>query len=107
MKALPEFKPHHRTSVLKYLDQVLTNHESSASHLHNLIEYEDGHYRALFRPDYFVLAEGQTTPTKSQWNSLKKKMRRQNPALFVFKEHGEVEDAGERYCYVDFGFFAR
>lgn len=80
---------------------------SSRSYLRELVEYPDGHYRALFEAAYFVLPGGQSAPSKSQWNNLKKRMKRHEPLVFVFKEHGEVADKdGRQCCYVDFGFFA-
>jgi hypothetical protein len=72
-----------------------------------LVEYPDGHYRALFDPALFVLPAGQSAPSKSQWNNLKKRMKRHEPLVFVFKEHGEATGGDGSQCYyVDFGFFA-
>lgn len=108
MKALPQFSPRPREAVWEYAAQMLTDtHRFDQTHLRDLIAYPDGHYRALFDPGYFLLAEGETQPSKSQWNSLKKKFKRHNPKVFMFKEHGETEHQGARLFYVDFGFFAR
>ena len=108
MKGLPRFRRRPYPQVLTYITRVLTNErQSPASQLVELVEFDDGHYRALFRPGFFVLAEGETEPTKSQWNTLKKKMKRLDPTVFILKDHGEAEcDSAPDRCYtVDFGFF--
>ena len=103
MKDLPPFKKRNRDDVESFIAEILTNEQSIESHLDSLLEYEDGHFRALFRPGYFVLQPGQTEPTKSQWNSLKKKLKRHELSAFAFKEHGEV-GTKEKLYYLDFGF---
>ncbi|MCB9450310.1 MAG: hypothetical protein H6672_02660 [Anaerolineaceae bacterium] len=106
MKDLPEFKPRDRETVLKFVSAMLTNeHVGSETHLKALESYPDGHYRVIFDPTYFALPPDQTEPTKSQWNSLKKKLKRHDPKVFIFKEHGEIEREGHSF-YLDFGFFA-
>ena len=76
-----------------------------------VITYDDNHFRAIFRKDYFALAEGQTEPSRSQWNTLKKHMKRLDNDVFVFKNYGEapcganVREPGATCYYVDFGFF--
>jgi hypothetical protein len=52
-----------------------------------------------------VLADGATEPSKSQWNSLKKRFKRAAPYVFMFKEHGAAECEGGACYYLDFGFF--
>ncbi|HEX2906990.1 MAG TPA: hypothetical protein VHO69_09035 [Phototrophicaceae bacterium] len=114
MSDLPEFRPYPRGGVMNFLREVL-RHESEGegdkNYLHDLIEYPDGHYRAVFYPAFFLLPEGQTEPSKSQWNTLKKKLKRHNPKVFIFKEYGELpcgnNSPAERCYYLDFGFFAR
>lgn len=69
---------------------------------------EDGRCRAIFAKSYFVLHEDATEPSKSQWSSLKKKLKRHNSNVFVFKETGEVtcnEKADENCYFIDFGYF--
>ena len=76
--------------------------------LKQLIVEEDGHCRAIFDKTYFVLHEDATEPTKSQWSSLKKKMKRHNHKIFLFKQTGETtcnEDADESCYFIDFGYF--
>jgi hypothetical protein len=110
MKGLPRFQRRSQTFAQAYASRVLTNEQQAqVSSLHRLVQYEDGHYRAIFRPDYFVLTEGHDVPTKSQWNTLKKRMKRIERNVFVFKEHGETPcgEPGAPPCYyVDFGFIA-
>ena len=69
---------------------------------------DDGRCRAIFTKSYFVLHEDATEPSKSQWSSLKKKMKRHNHRIFVFKETGETlcnEKADETCYFIDFGYF--
>lgn len=110
MDNLPEFQSRSREWVTGFM-QELFSHDGDArhSHLQRVEAYPDGHFRAIFRPTYFVLPEGQREPSKSQWNTLKKKLKRHAPRLFIFKEHGAVpcdDGTGDRCYYVDFGFFA-
>lgn len=108
MKALPKFRTHRLEYVEGFMREMLTSHQSPQSHLRRVIVYEDGHYRALFDPAYFTLAEGDTEPTRSQWNSLKKKIKRHDPRVFLFKEHGTVtgvEGIETPLFFVDFGYF--
>ncbi|RMG76179.1 MAG: hypothetical protein D6711_04740 [Chloroflexi bacterium] len=69
----------------------------------NLHAHDDGHYRVVFKKSFFTLTQDNTEPTKSQWNTLKKRMKRINKRVFIFKEHGETS---EDHYYMDFGFFA-
>jgi Uma2 family endonuclease len=97
MRELPEFDNRPPSYATNYIQTVL------AGQLKQLVSYDDGHFRAYFNPDYFTGAD----PSKSQWNTLKKRMKRINPQVFVFKNHGEsTGEEGERLLYVDFGFFA-
>ncbi|MFO7320350.1 MAG: hypothetical protein DIU68_001340 [Chloroflexota bacterium] len=114
MKDLPAFQRRRFDQVHKYISRVLTNpRQASTTRLVKLLTYDDGHYRAIFRGDYFVLQEGATGPTKSQWSTLKKHMKRIAPEVFIFKEHGEipcgpeVRDPSVRCYYIDFGFMHR
>jgi hypothetical protein len=104
MRDLPPFKRRRRADVLAYISAIFINEkETEVSQVTDLIEYGDGHYRVLFNPAYFVLNQDQAEPTKSQWNSLKKKMKRRESTVFVFKEYGEVGTKEKQY-YLDFGF---
>ena len=77
MRDLPPFNKRNRDNVLAYISLILMNEQTSdVSHFVDLLEFDDGHYRVLFKPTYFALQNGQTEPTKSQWNSLKKKLKR-------------------------------
>lgn len=69
---------------------------------------DDGRCRAIFKKSYFVLQENNTKPSKSQWSTLKKKMKRHNKGIFVFKETGETAcnpDSDTTCYYLDFGYF--
>jgi len=108
MKDLPSFRPRPLEAVQDFIAEVLTNpHVAPETCLRELIPFKAGHSRALFAPAYFVLSPGTGAPSKSQWSGLKKKLKRHNPAVFVFKECGSIRNrAGEACLYIDFGFFA-
>jgi hypothetical protein len=108
LKPLPQFHRRSFDRVHSYIARALTNErQAETTRLVQLIPYPDGHYRAVFRPDYFALPEGQTEPSKSQWNTLKKHMKRLEGDVFIFREHGKTECApGERCYFVEFGFVA-
>jgi hypothetical protein len=104
---LPEFEAQSPGRVKHYVKDIF------GSSLLDVIEYEDGHYRAVFKSTYFTLHDDATEATKSQWNTLKKRMKRHNKEIFIFKEYGEVDcdmlygDQQRDYSclYMDFGFF--
>ncbi|MFC1960520.1 hypothetical protein ACFLYO_07410 [Chloroflexota bacterium] len=106
MSDLPAFQKPPYNFVHDYATRVLAHPGSEENYLRDLIAYDDGHYRAIFDPAYFVLAEGRTEPSKSQWNTLKKKMKRHHRGVFVFKQHGTTEYADAPHYTIDFGFFA-
>jgi hypothetical protein len=102
MKALPDFADIPMEYAERYISDVLTKGDETA--LTGLTRYEDGHFRAIFEKAYFRLEDqGREDASKSQWNTLKKRMKRLNAGVFVFKDHGEID--AEHY-YLDFGFFA-
>ncbi|MBI1281139.1 MAG: hypothetical protein GC179_23635 [Anaerolineaceae bacterium] len=108
MKDLPAFRERPRDQVMTLVHRVLMlDSHSDHSYLHQLVSHADGHYHVLFDPAYFVLQAGQTEPSKSQWSSLKKKFKRHDPSVFVFKEHGFQTDKDKTYAFLDFGFFAQ
>jgi hypothetical protein len=104
MKELPEFKTQRREFVTEFLRQVFTHPNQDRSHFVRLVEYPDGHYSAVFSLSYFASGD---EPTKSQWNSVKKKLKRHDKRIFVFKDHSVIDcDASARCGSLDFGFFA-
>ncbi|NJL93759.1 MAG: hypothetical protein HC915_08505 [Anaerolineae bacterium] len=102
---LPQFRPVDPATAQMYCERVFVH--GAESSLHALESYPDHHFRALFRLSYFTLAEGAQEPSKSQWNTLKKKMRRVNPGVFVFKAHGTQAAEDGWLGWVEFGFFAQ
>lgn len=69
---------------------------------------DDGRCRAIFKKDYFVLQGDNTEPSKSQWSTLKKKVKRHNRNVFIFKDTGTTTCGGDidaDCLYLDFGFF--
>lgn len=104
MKALPQFERQDFVGVEDLVSKIFTNHASDETHFVTLVEGENNAYRVLFDSGYFVLPEGQEHPSKSQWNTLKKKFKRHNPRIFVFKDYGYTLDG---LCFLDFGFFGQ
>ncbi len=107
MRDLPKFKKRKYDDVLAFVAEVMTrHHDADEPYVRQLSVLPDGHYRLSFDLDYFLMESGE--PTKSQWNSLKKKLKRHDKDVFVFKEHGfvSVEQGSKRWGYVEFGFFA-
>ena len=101
---LPEFDlKEAKRRALPFVNSIFTKS------LSKLEIADDGRCRAIFKKSFFVLQEGASEPSKSQWSTLKKKFKRHNPGVFIFKETGEIPcaDAGEETCYyIDFGFFS-
>ncbi len=76
-----------------------------------LHEFEDGHFRAIFAASYFQAPAGRERPSKSQWNTLKKRLKRRDRTIFVFREYGEIDcekaeisERRETCFFLDFGF---
>lgn len=109
MSQLPEFRKARREEAMAYARTMLTNEHQTPpiSHLLDVVAHEAGYFRVLFDPKYFILPEDQDAPTKSQWNSLKKKFKRHNRLAFVLKEHGETQFKGNSVYWLEFGYFAR
>lgn len=105
MKDLPEFQRHSTDEVSGFLKLIFTRPAlPDETFFRKLVAFDDGHYRAVFSLDYL----GGETASKSQWNSLKKKLKRHDKRIFVFKEHGlaACDMPDERCGYIDFGYFA-
>lgn len=109
MSTLPHFRKRRREAVEDYATRVFIKPGSDAGTLlRRMVAFEDNHWRAVFDASYFTLTEGE--PSKSQWNTLKKRMKRMDPSVFIFKGHGDTlcdPEQDERCLYVDFGFFER
>ena len=106
MKELPRFTKQSSERVKHFAIQVFTHpSDPEKSYFQELHEHEDKHFSVVFSLNYF---ENATIPTKSQWNSLKKKLKRHDKRLFIFKEHLIVKcDGGEdlqRCGQIEFGF---
>ncbi len=106
---LPHFRKVKRSYAASIIHSALSGPAGSA--LLELIEYEDHHFRAIFSLKYFQLHDGAHLPSKSQWNTLKKKLKRRNRTIFVFREYGQIDcgkpgdsRTGQSCLYLDFGF---
>ena len=109
---LPQFRKVKRRYAASIIHSALSGPSGAA--LLQLIEYEDRHFRAIFDRSYFQKAAGNTTPSKSQWNSLKKRLKRRDRSIFVFRQYGRVDCGahGKRLpasdCfYIDIGFLSQ
>lgn len=109
MKDLPRFRHRDYDTTRTFAAQMLTNHVDAISTLMRLTEREDHSFEAVFSARYFVLEDGVTEPTKSQWNSLKKRFKRSESSIFIFKDHGACAcPDGEPGCfYLQFGYYAK
>jgi hypothetical protein len=107
MKDLPRFRSRDPQAAQAFIAHILTNKADARSALVRLSERQDHSFRAIFAARFFVLNPGETEPSKSQWNNLKKKIKRAAPDVFVFKEHGTTDCApGQPGCYyIDFAYF--
>lgn len=94
-----------RAYAARLIHSALSNERGSA--LLELIEYDDRHFRVVFAASYFQPAAGHGGPSKSQWNTLKKKLKRRDRTVFIFRDHGMLEasaaDTTVKY-FLDFGF---
>ncbi len=104
MKPLPNFIPQDRHYVEELLGRILSHtNDDDETFLIELIQYEDHHFRVIFSTEYFQRDTPKNellSPTKSQWNTLKKKLKRHDRRIFVFKEHGLIG----QHAFLDFGF---
>lgn len=106
--ALPEFRKTKYEYAMKFVNSVFMG--AGGASLVRLETFEDNHFRAIFRPSYFQTSEDTTIPSKSQWNTLKKKMKRRNHAIFIFRKYGTINCGGskpsatETCLYMDFAF---
>jgi hypothetical protein len=105
---LPEFRKTKYSYAMTYINGVLTGGVGAS--LVRLEEFDDNHFRVVFKISYFQLAKDVDLPSKSQWNTFKKKMKRRNHSVFVFREYGSIDcdennKATQQSClYIDFGF---
>jgi len=98
MKGLPDFRAVSPIYAEEFAREVFGEAYRA------LLSQEGGYYRVLFAESYFTIQPGNDAPSRSQWNTLKKRMKRVNPGVFVLKETGETDRDGTIFCYIDFGF---
>lgn len=105
---LPEFRKTKYNYAMTFINSVLMGGDGAS--LVSLEEFDDFHFRVVFKISYFQLADGIDEPSKSQWNTFKKKMKRRNHSVFVFREYGVIDcgktnkPINEPCVYIDFGF---
>jgi len=95
---LPEFRNVHNSHANTYAQKVFGDALKDVRSLGN------GAFRALFGQNYFTIQPGNDAPSKSQWSTLKKRMKRINKGVFIFRKHGELEQGDVTFYYMDFGF---
>ncbi len=107
-KGLPQFRKVKRSYAASIAHGALSSSRGAA--LLQLLEFEDHHFRAVFELKHFELGEGNTLPSKSQWNSLKKRLKRRDRTIFIFRAYGEIDcgapgkHLAATCLYIDFGF---
>lgn len=98
MQGLPQFRRVTEDYATQFAERVF-------GEAFNGLHSQPGHYyRALFNESYFTIQPGNDKPSKSQWNTLKKRMKRMNPSVFILREYGDITHEGEAMVYIDFGF---
>ncbi len=109
MNDIPQFRKVQRRHAASIAHGVFSGPRGAA--LLQLIEYDDHHFRAVFDLKHFQLAPGNSLPSKSQWNSLKKRLKRRDRSLFIFRKYGTIDCAAggkpvkaDTCLYIDFGF---
>ncbi|RMF80439.1 MAG: hypothetical protein D6737_07985 [Chloroflexi bacterium] len=109
---LPKFAKQRYDKVHQLVSGALSHGDAGgAGYLLSLKMAADNHYRVIFSGAYFNLSDEHPQPTKSQWNNLKKRLKRREPRLFIFKEYGEIEcpkkhAVSQKCFYIDIGYFA-
>jgi hypothetical protein len=98
MKGLPDFREVTLDYAERYAQQVF------GDALHAVAAQAGGYFRATFGEGYFTIQPGNDAPSRSQWNTLKKRMKRVNRGAFVLKETGTTAAGDDVHYYVDFGF---
>lgn len=98
MQELPQFDQVPAGYATNYAQTVL------GSSLQAVLPQPKDYFRAIFDVGYFTIQPGNDKPSKSQWNTLKKRMKRINRGVFILREYGEIAYNGETRCYIDFGF---
>ncbi|MFQ3646264.1 MAG: hypothetical protein SNJ54_05180 [Anaerolineae bacterium] len=98
---LPEFEKRPRARVMPLM------HDVFGPSMVSLEAFPDGHFRVIFRRGVFTLADEAAEPSRSQWTTLKKRLKRRDHRVFIFREHGKApcSEAGGDCYYLDFGFF--
>lgn len=106
---LPRFRKVKRGYAASIVQSVLSGPGGSA--LLQLVEFDDNHFRVVFDIKQFNLVNAGDLPSKSQWNTLKKRLKRRDRSIFIFREYGQIDCAagGKRLAadtclYLDFAF---
>lgn len=111
-KELPHFRNVRRRYAAAIIHDALSGPRGYA--LLQLTQFDDHHFRAIFDSKFFQLPAGEELPSKSQWNTLKKRLKRRDRSIFIFREYGPIDcsalakpRAGGICLYLDFGFLSQ
>lgn len=101
---LPELEKRPKSRVMPLVQNAF-----GVEHVARLDDDGQGKFRVLLKRSVCQLAEGTNEPSKSQWGTLKKRLKRRDHRVFIFKQHGLLEEGegsnSRTYYYLDFGFF--
>jgi hypothetical protein len=96
--SLPQFKETHKGYAIQYAQKVFGNALIGVNRQGN------GYFRVMFTQVYFTIQPGNDAPSKSQWGTLKKRMKRVNKGVFVLRKSGTIQHEGKDVYFMDFGF---
>ena len=95
-KELPRFRKIQRRYAAAIIRDTLSGPRGSA--LLQLIEHDDHHFRAIFDSKFFQLPAGKSEPSKSQWNTLKKRLKRRDRSILRLSPIWADRLRQIRYC---------
>lgn len=97
---LPKFQKRNQEYARQFMQRVFEHRGIQL--LKEVMVYEDGHFRALFDPQYF----GDQPATKSQWNTFKSTSNASTPACLCLKNTA-INPAGIKTVIMSILAFSR
>ncbi|MEL6272921.1 MAG: hypothetical protein AAFU54_31010 [Chloroflexota bacterium] len=95
---LPQFKETHKTYAVQFAQKIF------GDSLIDVHRQGNGYFRVLFEQSHFTIQPGNDAPSKSQWSTLKKRMKRVNKGVFILRKSGTTTHNDRDVFYMDFGF---
>jgi len=113
MSKLPNLQARSLDAVQRFATRALNRGANAEdTELLGVEALPDNLYRAYFRLEFFnfgeqaVNVDDPPTPSKSQWNTLQKRIKRMDKKAFTPRSYGNItHDEWGVCCYIDFGFF--